>query len=176
METEDVQPQGEPTEPQGTTDPTAVETPQGEIDAAELQTKLDKAVAESRKHEKRSKEAWTQLEALKQQIQQMVEPEKVVDIETKAQQLETELAQERLGRIRERVARQLGLPDSLADVLKGDDEQQMREHAEALLADLPALKPKAQAAREASNVTQPPTQGVTSIKEAAEALKAAAIG
>ena len=153
---DEVQPQGDhDTAPHGddatTPDPRSVETPQGEIDPAELQAKLDKAIAESRKWEQRAKKDAATLADMKSRVAQMVEPEKVVDAETRAKELESELNDERRARIRERVARQMQLPDSLADVLKGDTEDEMREHAERLVADLPAIKPKAQSAKDGSN-------------------------
>lgn len=152
--------------PQG--DPTSDVSDASDIDPVELQRKLDEAIANSRKWERRAKNADAEW---KRKVASMVEPEKVIDAETRAANLETELAEERKARLREKVARQMQLPDSLADVLRGDNEDEMREHAEKLIADIPAMKPKAQAAKEGSNAA-----GAKPSLTPAEALKVAALG
>lgn len=47
-------------------------------------------------------------------------------------QYESDLAKERRGRLRETVARRHELPDDLAEVLKGDTEDELNAHAEVL--------------------------------------------
>lgn len=177
MSTEDEQPQGDAPQPQGTEDDTTttVETPQGEIDPAMLQAKLDKVIAESRKWEKRAKADAAALADMKARVQSMVEPEKVVDVETQLADTRRQLENTERDLLRYKVQAEKGLPPSLAKRLVGDTEEELQADADALLAELNANKPKAQAAKEGSNAGTT-TQGVSSLKEAAEALKAAATG
>lgn len=51
---------------------------------------------------------------------------------------EQELAEERKGRLREQVARRFDLPDDLAELLKGDNEDELKAHAEVLKKYAPA--------------------------------------
>ncbi len=54
--------------------------------------------------------------------------------------LEKQLSEERHGRLREKVAREHQLPDDLAEVLKGDTEEELKAHAEVLKKYVPATK------------------------------------
>lgn len=162
---DDITPQGE------STTITDVETPQGEIDPAELQAKLDKAVAESRKWEQRAKKDAAALADMKTKVSQMVEPEKVVSTEARLAELEAQLSVKDTETLRYKVAVEKGLPMNLAKRLVGGDEDELLADADALLAELNAGKPKAAAAKEGHNAgTSKPNLSP------AELLKASAFG
>lgn len=161
---DDITPQGEDTT-------TAVETPQGEIDPAELQAKLDKAVAESRKWEQRAKKDAATLADMKAKVASMVDPDKVVSVEARASDLERELSQAKAEILRRDIAAEKGLPGNLAKRLVGTDEEELRADADALLAEFNATKPKAVAAKEGSNAGT----GKPNLSPA-ELLKASAFG
>lgn len=74
-----------------------------------------------------AREAEAAREAQKSELQRLQEQHEVAL---------AELTEANRAVIRERVARKLGLPDELAEVLRGDDEAEMTTHAERLAAHL----------------------------------------
>lgn len=135
MSTDLVPPQGDEndTPPQGDPQP----TPQGDSD-----TKLAKAIAESRKWEQRAKADAKALADLKASMKGLVSPDEVA---SKEQQLAEALAlanTNALTATKYRVALAEGLPQDLAERLVGTTEDELREDATRLKA---LLKPAAPA-------------------------------
>lgn len=139
------EPEGDPT-PQGK----AADTPAGDDGNAAA----DAAAREAEKWKKRARHNEDQLKALRQQVKQLVDPEKVASVEQQLSDTNTRLARAEAEAARFRVALEAGLPADLAARLVGNTEDEMRADADKLKA-LLGKQPKgaSQAARASGPAT-----------------------
>lgn len=136
-------PQGDTAEPQGTP---------AEADATPTPADTTDWKAEARKHEARAKKDARELADLRKKLEQMVEPEKVADTETRLRDLEQADRDKDIQIARLTVGLRKGLTESQVKRLVGSSEEEFEADAETLLAELQPPK-KATAAKEGSNAT-----------------------
>lgn len=99
-------------------------------DIEALKNEIEKWRTHARKHEKRAKENKEAADKLKE-----IEEQNKTDfqrLQERAESAEKELTDWKATALRERVARQHGLPDGLARRLQGDDEETLAHDAEEL--------------------------------------------
>ena len=119
-------------EPQGSAEQ---DQPQGEIETPEVAVAMPQGTdwqREARKWESRAKKDAQTLSELREQLGQMVSPDKVAAKDEAIAQAQAEVDAANLKAMKYRIALAEGLPPDLAERLLGDNEDEIREDAERL--------------------------------------------
>lgn len=101
-------------------------------------SEVQKARNEAKNLRTRAKEAEAKVKSLEDRLTALesgekTESEKAAAAQQRIAELEGQIATAEQARIRAEVARQFNVPNELVDRIKGDDEDEMREDAEALM-------------------------------------------